>query len=188
MEFYLVLGLGNPGLKYKKTRHNAGFVAVEMLAKKHGIKLNKKKHDGVFGIGEIEGKPVIIAKPTTYMNLSGYCAVQLADYYDVKHENIIVVYDDIDLPEGKLRLKNSGSAGSHNGMKSIIQEIDSKNFPRVRIGVGRNPEYMDLAHYVLQKQKGEVLSGFYENCERAASATECILGSGLSSAQGRFNS
>ena len=140
---YLIAGLGNPGREYVGTRHNIGFEAADALCSKFDIKFNKEKFRAVFGSGTIAGEKVIVAKPQTYMNLSGESIRELAEWYKIDSENIIIMYDDISLPVGKLRIREKGSAGGHNGIKNIIYQLKTDVFPRIKIGMGmpQNPEY-----------------------------------------------
>lgn len=146
---WIIAGLGNPGKQYMYTWHNMGYLAVDMLADKHGIFLGKEKFKGLWGKGKIEGQDVIIIKPLTYMNNSGECLVEISRFYKVAPKNIITVYDDIDIAKGKIRVRPKGSAGTHNGMRSVIQLLGTEEFPRVRIGTGPVPENWDLVNYVL---------------------------------------
>ena len=146
---YLIAGLGNPTREYEKTRHNVGFEAIDILADKAGTTVTEKKHKALYGKGYIGGQKVILAKPQTYMNSSGESIRAAADYYKVDPEDILVVYDDISLAPGQLRIRAKGSAGGHNGIKSIIAHLGTQEFPRVRVGVGEKPPRMDLADYVL---------------------------------------
>jgi PTH1 family peptidyl-tRNA hydrolase len=146
---YLVVGLGNPGRKYERTRHNAGFDAVELLAKKLGIRLSKLKCKALIGEGKLSGERLALAQPQTFMNLSGESVSALISWYKIEPAQLIVVYDDCDLPLGHLRVRERGSAGTHNGMRSILYQLGRDDFPRVRIGIGRPPEGWDLADYVL---------------------------------------
>jgi PTH1 family peptidyl-tRNA hydrolase len=146
---YLVAGLGNIGDKYAYTWHNLGFLAVEMLADKHGITLDKSKFNGVYGKGKIGGEDVIILKPSTFMNNSGQSVAPCASFFKIEPSHIIVVYDDIDIAKGTIRVREKGSAGTHNGMRSCIQHLGTELFPRVRIGTGPVPEHFELINYVL---------------------------------------
>lgn len=146
---YLIAGLGNPGKEYTGTRHNVGYDALDYLADKYDVKLNKLKFNSVYGETFVNGEKVMLVKPVTYMNRSGVAIDEIMKFYKIPVENLIVIYDDIDIPVGTLRIRPHGSAGTHNGMRSIIQHVGS-GFPRIRIGIGRNPD-MDLADYVLQK-------------------------------------
>ncbi|MDO4488991.1 MAG: aminoacyl-tRNA hydrolase [Eubacteriales bacterium] len=192
---YLVTGLGNPGLKYKKTRHNTGFMAVDILADKLGIDIKEKKFKGLIGKGSFEGEQVMLLKPQTYMNLSGEAVRDVAGYYGIPVENIIVIYDDINLAPGFLRIRPKGSAGGHNGMKSIINCIGSDNFPRIRVGVGLNEVTdgegrairTDLADHVLSKFSKEEEPLLKEALTRAAEASLFIIKNGAVAAQNEFN-
>jgi len=148
-ERFLIVGLGNPGRKYEKNRHNVGFMAVDQLAAQHGIALGKVQNKALTGNGRIAGQPVILAKPQTYMNDSGSAVGPLANYYKVPPANVLVIYDELDLPLGTVRLREKGGAGGHNGMKSIINHLGN-DFPRLRLGIGRPPGQMPPAAYVLQ--------------------------------------
>lgn len=147
---FIIVGLGNPGKKYENTRHNVGFDAVDELADHYGIPSAGVSHKAMYGKGIIEGQKVILAKPLTYMNLSGESVRALVDYYKIDPESeLLVIYDDISLQPGKIRIRKKGSAGGHNGIKSIIACLGTQNFQRIRIGVGEKPEKWDLADYVL---------------------------------------
>ncbi len=182
---YFVFGLGNPGLKYKNTRHNAGWLAIDVLAKRHDIKLKKTKFDALAGQGMIGGEKVMLVKPTTYMNNSGYAVDGMLDYYDVGLENLIVLYDDIDIPFGSLRIRDKGSAGTHNGMRSILGYTKSGDFARIRIGIGK-PQ-ANLIGHVLGKFEKEKRDDAQALFERAADACERIITDGVNSAQAEFN-
>lgn len=184
---YLIVGLGNIGLKYKNTRHNMGFMAIDELAKRNGLKINKKKFNGAVAEGNICGKRAVLLKPSTYMNLSGESVIQAFNYYKPDIADVIVIYDDVDLEEGTLRVRPSGSAGTHNGMRSIVSNLKTYGFARVRIGIGKNPPYMQLADYVLQKLKGDHKKALEEACVRAAEACETIVQSGVQKAMNDFN-
>ena len=148
----LFVGLGNPGPKYERTRHNAGFMAVDALSKEWNIELSEdKKFKGYIGRGVIKGEKVILLKPTTYMNLSGESVRAVMDFYDVEIEDLIVIYDDLDLPHGKIRMRLKGSAGGHNGIKSIIAETGTQEFDRIKIGIGRPQKGMTVVNHVLGK-------------------------------------
>lgn len=184
---YVIAGLGNPGLSYRKTRHNAGFQALEALADKEKIRLNKKGFSGVYGEGKIAGERVVLVKPTTYMNLSGNCIQQVLHFYKVPVEKLIVFYDDIELPVGGLRIRGNGSAGTHNGMRSIIACVNSEAFPRIRVGVGRQAADVMLADYVLKKPSKEEQKVLEESFESAAEAAVLIVEGRLEEAQARYN-
>ncbi len=146
---YIIVGLGNPSREYEATRHNIGFDVITRLSDDFNISLNMKKHKAICGTGYIEGQKVILAQPQTFMNLSGESVRQLVDFYKVPLENVIIIYDDITLDVGQLRVRPKGSAGGHNGIKSIISHLGSQEFPRIRVGVGNKPDGWDLADYVL---------------------------------------
>jgi PTH1 family peptidyl-tRNA hydrolase len=175
---WIVAGLGNPGKQYLYTWHNMGYLAVDMLADKHGIFLGKEKYKGLWGKGKIAGQDVIIIKPTTYMNNSGECLAEISKFYKVEPKNIITVYDDIDIAKGTIRVRPKGSAGTHNGMRSVIQLLGTQDFPRVRIGTGPVPEHWDLVNYVLsevpQDERKLLNDAFVKACE----AVEEIISNG----------
>lgn len=156
---YLIAGLGNPGKKYSKNRHNTGYMAVEKIAEKAGIDISRTKFSAEYGKGQIEGENVILIKPLTYMNRSGEAIRAFADFFRIEDSEIIVIYDDIELPLGKLRIRKAGGAGTHNGMKSVVEQLGSTRFPRFRLGVG-SPEHGDTINYVLgdfsEEEKKEV--------------------------------
>lgn len=154
---YIVVGLGNPGRKYEHTRHNVGFDVIEVLSQKYDIPLQKLRCKAVVGEGTIRGERVVLAQPQTFMNLSGESVVQLINWYKVEPDHLIVVYDDVDLPEGKLRFRPSGSAGTHNGMRNIIYLLGKENFPRFRVGIGRPAEGWDMKDWVLAPYRTEEL-------------------------------
>ena len=146
---YIVVGLGNPGRKYEHTRHNVGFDVLEVLSQKYDIPIRKLRCKAAVGEGTIRGERVVLAQPQTFMNLSGESVVELMNWYKAEPEHLIVVYDDVDLPEGRLRFRPSGSAGTHNGMRNIIYLLGKENFPRVRVGIGRPAEGWDMKDWVL---------------------------------------
>ena len=187
-ETWLIVGLGNPGKEYERTRHNAGFRAVEILADKLGCKVDKSKFQGLYGQANYSGRKVLLLKPMTYMNLSGRSVLQLSAYFNVPPQRIIVLFDDISLEPGRLRIRADGSAGGHNGIKSIIQEVGSQAFPRVKIGVGAkpNPEY-DLADWVLSTFSAKEEKALAVALENAADAALAIIDHGVPEAANRFN-
>lgn len=147
---FVIVGLGNPGKKYENTRHNAGFLAIDALAEKYGISITEKKHKALCGSGYIEGVKTILVKPQTYMNLSGESVREVLDFYKLDpEEDMLIMYDDISLAPGNIRIRKKGSAGGHNGIKSIIAHAGTQNFMRIKIGVGEKPSGWDLADYVL---------------------------------------
>ena len=172
---YVIAGLGNPGKKYEHTRHNMGFLVLDALASRLGVKVSKIKHKALIGEGNIAGEKVLLVKPQTYMNLSGESLREVMSYYKVPIENLIVIYDDLDLEVGTLRIRKKGSAGSHNGMKSVIYCVESQDFARVRIGCGPVPEHWDLADFVLSSIPKEEQETMLKAFEEGAKAVEDIL-------------
>ena len=185
---WLIVGLGNPGKEYEKTRHNAGFRAIDVLAGKIGCRIDKGKFQGIYGQANYAGTKVYLLKPLTYMNLSGRSVVQLSAYFHVPPQRIIVLFHDISLEPGRLRVRADGSAGGHNGIKSIIAEIGSQDFPRVKIGVGAkaHPE-QDLADHVLSGFTASEEKALLSALDRAADAALCIIDHGVPEAANRFN-
>lgn len=189
---YLIAGLGNPEKKYIGTRHNTGFAAVEALCEKlGGLKLNETKFQGVYTKARVMTPAVpeqlIIVKPLTYMNLSGNCIAPLANFYKIPAEQVIVVSDDINLAVGRMRIRKGGSAGGHNGLKSIIQCLGTDQFPRVRVGVGQKPEYMDLADYVLAKFDRNDAAVMAATYDAVADAILDIVNQGVEHAMNHYN-
>ena len=187
-ESWLIVGLGNPGAQYEKTRHNCGFRAVDLLAEKLGCKIDKAKFQGLYGQTTHQGKKLFLLKPLTYMNLSGKSILQLSAFFRIPPQRIIVLFDDISLEPGRLRIRADGSAGGHNGIKSIIQEIGSQDFPRVKIGVGAKPhQEQDLADWVLSTFSSAEEKALSSALERAAEAALCIMDHGVPEAANRYN-
>lgn len=184
---YLVVGLGNPGRKYMFTRHNIGFDAIDSFAKKHNVVIDNRRFDGLTGIKKIGDHDIILLKPLTYMNLSGISVLQAVKHYQLDVSRLIVVYDDVDLELGKLRIRRGGSAGTHNGMKSIIYHLQMDNFPRIRLGIGRPEEDENLAHYVLNSFSKEDRIVINQTTDKAAQAIETIFREGLDKAMSLFN-
>ena len=187
-ESWLIVGLGNPGKEYARTRHNAGFRAIDIIASKLGCKIDKAKFQGLYGQVNYAGKKLLLLKPQTYMNLSGRSVLQLSAYFHEPPQRIIVLFDDISLEPGRLRIRADGSAGGHNGIKSIISEIGSQDFPRVKIGVGAkaHPE-QDLAEWVLSVFSESEEVALVSALERAAEAALCIIDHGVPEAANRYN-
>jgi peptidyl-tRNA hydrolase, PTH1 family len=183
----LILGLGNPGAEYVRHRHNVGFRVVEALARAHGLAFSRNKGKAKIAEGRLKGQRVILAKPQTFMNLSGLAADRLSRAYGVPPERILVVYDDLDLPLGRLRLRPEGGAGGHKGIKSVIEHLHTPAFPRLRLGIGRPPGRMDPADYVLQPFSSDEQPLVSEMVEQAVAAVECWLDEGLVVAMERFN-
>lgn len=182
---YIIAGLGNPGKKYENTRHNIGFITIDSLASKHNITVDKLKFKALVGEGRISGQKVILVKPQTYMNLSGESIQEVMNFYKVDPENLIIIYDDIDLDLGTLRIRKSGSAGTHNGMRSVVQHINSTAFPRIRIGMGGpKGDIVDFVIGGMSKAESEVLK---ETVDKAAEAIDCIIESGIDMSMNRYN-
>lgn len=186
---WIIAGLGNPGMTYANTRHNAGFMGLDQLAKMNNIDVKTMKFKADTGDGSIGGERCLLMKPTTFMNLSGEAISQAAAFYKIPPERIVIMYDDITLPPGKLRIRRKGSAGGHNGMKSIIALLGTDEFPRVRIGVGAkpNPDY-DLADWVLSKFTDEDMKALTPALENAAKAAELIVQGKTDEAMNKFSS
>lgn len=182
---YIIAGLGNPGKEYAGTRHNVGFDAIDCLVEKYNVNLNKLKFNSVYGEININGEKVMLVKPVTYMNRSGIAIDEIMKFYKIPVENLIVIYDDIDIPVGTLRIRPNGSPGTHNGMKSIIQHVGT-NFPRIRIGIGRNPQ-MDLADYVLQRFSKDDAEKIHPIMEKAVEAAIEIIKSNVDTAMQKYN-
>ncbi len=187
-EAWLIVGLGNPGREYEKTRHNCGFRAIDVLAQKLGCSVDKGKFQGLYGQCSYHGAKLLLLKPQTFMNLSGRSILQLSAFFKIPPQRIIVLFDDISLPPGRLRIRANGSAGGHNGIKSIIQELGSQDFPRVKIGVGAkpHPDY-DLADWVLSAFSAAEEKELVPALERAADAALCIIDEGTAAASNRFS-
>lgn len=185
-EKYLIVGLGNPGRKYRGNRHNVGFMAVDHLASAHGISSTQVQQKAIVGNGRIRDRAVILAKPQTYMNNSGDAVGPLANYYRIPPERVLVIYDEIDLPFGTIRLREKGGAGGHNGMKSIIKHL-GEEFPRLRLGIGRPPGQMPVHAYVLQDFKEPDLPILRDVLDEAVRAVETFLQDGIQLAMTRHN-
>lgn len=185
---YLIAGLGNPDKKYEATRHNIGFETIDLLAHKAGIKLTKLKHKALWGDGIIGGEKVIIAKPQTYMNLSGESIRDIANFYKIPVENIIIVCDDINLELGTIRIRPKGSDGGHNGLKNIIYQLSNDNFVRIRMGVGApKGEHYNLADFVLGRFSKEEIEVLTPVANRVTEAVETIIRNDVATAMNRYN-
>jgi len=182
----LIVGLGNPGREYQETRHNVGFRVVERLAERHGIDLRKHRHQAAYGEGRIAGQPVLLAKPLTYMNLSGQAVAALARYHNLAPSDILVVTDDANLPLGRLRIRPRGTAGGHNGLKSIISCLQTTEFPRLRIGVGA-ADGRPMVDHVLGRFSRAESEAIAAAIEEAADAVELFLREGIEAAMNRYN-
>ena len=187
-ESWLIVGLGNPGSKYEKTRHNVGFRAIDLLSKELNCKVDKGKFQGLYGQCSYSGCKLYLLKPQTFMTLSGQSVLQLSSYFHIPPERIIVIFDDISLPPGRLRVRADGSAGGHNGIKSIISQLGSQAFPRVKVGVGAkpNPEF-DLADWVLSTFSANEEKELQSALDRAAKAALCIIDQGVAESANRYN-
>ncbi|MCU5242443.1 aminoacyl-tRNA hydrolase [Bacillus cereus] len=184
----LIVGLGNPGREYELTRHNIGFMAIDELAKRWNISLNEQKFKGVFGAGFVNGEKVILLKPLTYMNLSGESIRPLMDYYKIDVEDFVVMYDDLDIPVGKLRLRMKGSAGGHNGVKSTISHLGTQEFQRIRMGIDRPKNGMKVVDYVLGRFTSEEIPDVNHSIGKAADACEEWLNKPFLQIMNTFNS
>ena len=184
---YLIVGLGNPEEEYSRTRHNMGFDVINKLSDKLNIKVNKNKFNSLYGTGTIGAQKIILVKPQTYMNLSGKAVRDFKTFYKINSENIIIVYDDLDIEPGIIKIRKKGGPGTHNGMKSVVHEIQTEEFPRIRVGIGK-PEYKnDLLNFILSKISEEdykILEGAIKNAENAI---EEIIRNGLDSAMNKYN-
>ncbi len=185
---WLVVGLGNPGPKYEWTRHNVGFLVIDQLAEQADIPVQKLKFKALTNTAIVGRQSVLLMKPTTYMNLSGEAVSQAARFYKIPPEQILVISDDVSLPQGKLRIRRSGSAGGHNGLKNIIAHLGTDQFPRIKVGVGGKPHPdSDMADWVLSKFTGPDKAAMEETISRAADAVTCLLSQGVEKAMASFN-
>jgi len=184
---YLIVGLGNPEEEYARTRHNMGFDTINKIAEINNIQVNKKKFNSLYGTGEIDGQKVILLKPQTYMNLSGNAVRDFMNFYKIKEEELIVIYDDLDIEPGVIKIRKKGGPGTHNGMKSVVHETQTENFVRVRVGIG-NPQYKnDLLNYILTRIPEEEYKILQEATKNAAKAVNEIVKSGIDSAMNKYN-
>jgi len=184
---FIIVGLGNPTKEYQATRHNIGWDAITRLSDDFNIPLNSKKHKAICGSGIIEGEKVLLAQPQTYMNLSGECVRELVDYYKITLDQLIVIYDDINLEPGQLRIRKKGSAGGQKGMKSIIEHLGTDEFARIRIGIGDKPPGWDLADYVLSRFTAEEQPVIRQALKNASDACRMIISSGIDAAMNKYN-
>jgi len=185
---FVVVGLGNPGRNYDGTRHNVGFDAIDLLAHRNNISIKKIKFKSVYGEGNIGNEKVLLVKPQTYMNNSGMAVLDLYNFYKIPLSNIIVIVDDIDIDFATIRIRAKGSAGSHNGLKSILYHLQSENFPRVKIGIGKKKENQDLGDFVLSRFDDKERKQIDLAIENAALAVETIIKDGINKAMNEFNS
>lgn len=184
---YLIIGLGNPESDYSNTRHNMGFNTINKLAEEYKINVNKNKFKGVYGSGIIEGEKVILLKPQTFMNLSGESIKEVVDFYKIDLDNLIVIYDDIDIEPGKIKIKKFGGPGTHNGMKSVAQELKSENFKRVRVGIGMPNDKSNLIEYVIGAIPEDDKEKLKKGVVLAKDAVVEILKNGIDIAMNKFN-
>ena len=184
---YLIIGLGNPEEEYNNTRHNMGFNTINKIAKQYNVSINKNKFQGLYEIAIIEGQKVILIKPQTYMNLSGNCVKEFVDFYKIEKEEILIIYDDMDIEPGKIKIRKKGSSGGHNGMKSIIQMLGTEEFPRIRIGIGRPKHNGDEINYVIGAIPEDEMPKLEEGVEKAKEAVIEIIKNGVDSAMNKLN-
>ena len=184
---YLIVGLGNPEEEYSKTRHNMGFNAINKIAEQYGIKVTKNKFQGLYESALIEGQKVILLKPQTYMNLSGNSVKEFVDFYKISKEEILVIYDDMDIGTGKIKIRKKGGPGTHNGAKSVVHELVSEDFPRIRVGIGKPADEYDAIDYVIGKLDEEKYKALEAGINRAADATIYYIEYGIDNAMNKFN-
>ncbi|OAA82982.1 aminoacyl-tRNA hydrolase [Clostridium ljungdahlii] len=182
---FLIVGLGNIGTKYQHTRHNIGFDAVDLISSKYNIPINREKFKGTYGEGIIADNKVMLLKPSTYMNLSGESVIEAANFFKIKSSNIIIIYDDIDLEIGRIRIKKHGSAGGHNGIKSVIANLGTDVFPRIKVGIGQPKG--DLVSHVLGKFDKNERNDIEKVLETSAGVLECLINCGVEEAMNKFN-
>lgn len=184
---YIIVGLGNPEPEYSKTRHNMGFDVINMLAQENNIELNRNKYNAIYGTGAIQNEKVILIKPQTYMNNSGEAVIQFVNFYKEKLSNLIVIYDDMDTEAGKIRIRAKGGAGSHNGMKSMIKELHSEEFPRIRVGIGKPKYEFDRINYVIGKISEDDFLELEKGEKRAKEAIEYLINKGIDNTMNKYN-
>lgn len=185
----MIVGLGNPGKKYEFTKHNAGFLCIDLFAQNLGVKIDRLKFKALIADVKINGKRCLLMKPQTFMNLSGEAVREVAEFYKIPPEKIIVIFDDISLEPGKLRIRRKGSDGGHNGIKSIINQLQSDNFPRIKLGIGKKPHPdFDLADWVLEPFSNDALKKLRAACDNACAATELMIDGKIDEAMSKYNS
>ena len=184
---WLIAGLGNPGQKYEKTRHNMGFLAVDLLAEEKGVKLNKVKFKAAYNLMDFGGARCLVMKPQTYMNLSGEAVREAAQFYKIPADHVLVIYDDVSLPLGKLRVRPTGSAGGHNGVRNIIAHLGTQDFPRVKVGTGAPGEDGNMIDWVVGVPSQGERKVLLEACQRSVRAAECVIEQGCQKAMNSFN-
>lgn len=183
----LIVGLGNPTRKYRNTRHNVGFRCVDALAEQYGLSFDKKQAKAQVALGTVEEQGVILAKPQTFMNLSGESVGKLVDYYCISPAHLLIIFDDMDIPLGTLRIRKGGGTGGHNGMKSIVQRLGTQDFPRIRFGIGRPPGRLDPAAYVLRPFEGDDALLVAETVDRVLQAIRTWLTADIDTAMNQYN-
>ena len=184
---YLIVGLGNPEEDYSRTRHNMGFDVINKLAKKYEIEMTRSKFEGIYGSGIIEGEKVILLKPQTFMNLSGKCIKPFMDFYKIPLENVLVIYDDMDVDVGKIKIRKKGGPGTHNGAKSVVHELVSEDFPRIRVGIGKPVDDYDAIDYVIGKLDDETYQKLEEGIQKAVEAIPVYIQYGIEKAMNQYN-
>ena len=184
---YLIVGLGNPEEEYSNTRHNMGFNTINKLAKQYNIEINKSKFKSLYGNGIIEKEKVILLKPQTYMNLSGTAIKEAMDFYKINKEELIIIYDDIDIEPGIIKIRKKGGPGTHNGMKSVVNEINTQDFTRVRVGIGMPSNTSDLINYVIGKISKDDIEKLEDGTTKAKDALIEIIKNGVDTAMNKFN-
>ncbi len=187
LDRWLIAGLGNPGRRYAHNRHNVGYLCLDRLAKVHQLAFDKRQSQALLAFGQIEGRSVILLKPTTFMNESGRAVAAASRFYKVPNERLLVIYDELDLPQGSVRVRAKGGSGGHGGMRSIIACLGDQDFPRVRVGIGRPPGRMEPSDYVLQDFNDNEVPLFDEIVDWVVRTVECWLADGIEIAMTRFN-
>ena len=185
---YLIVGLGNPEPEYSNTRHNMGFDVINKLSEKYDILVDKKGLDSFYGIGQINEKKIILVKPQTYMNLCGEAIIKFVNYYKIDKEEIIIIYDDIDIEPGSVKIRKKGSAGTHNGMKSVVENLKTEEFARIRIGTGKPENKNELINYVISKLSKDEYKNLESGIELGVNAVIQILENGIDIAMNKINS
>lgn len=185
---YLIVGLGNPEPEYSKTRHNMGFDVINKIASKYEIELTRNKFNGIYGSGVIEEEKVILLKPQTFMNLSGQCVKPFIDFYKIPLENVLIIYDDMDVEIGNIKVRKQGGPGSHNGVKSVVHELAAEKFPRIRVGIGRPVDDYDAIDYVIGKVEDENYQKLELGIDKAVNAVVEYLKNGIDIAMNKLNS
>ena len=183
----IIVGLGNPGKEYEKTRHNTGFMVLDKIADKFNIEITKEKSKALIGLGEINGEKVMLVKPQTFMNLSGEAVRGLVDFYKEDIDNIFIIFDDIDLEIGKIRIKERGSAGTHNGMKSIVSHLGTENFKRIKVGIGKPKENMDLISHVLGRFSDDEIKELEKSINNAVDSAIMLVENETAKAMNKYN-